>query len=108
MRLIDADQFGVVSFQGKSEEFIEGVKFMLEKIDEAPTVERPQWIPCSERLPKKESKIYLVTIDYGDGLSCVAPRFFFGKKNGWNEAEEYITAWMPIPKPYQKEGDMDG
>lgn len=41
MRLIDADQFGVVSFQGKSEEFIEGAKFILEKIDEAPTVERP-------------------------------------------------------------------
>ena len=41
MRLIDADQFGVVSFQGKSEDFSEGVAFILEKIDEAPTVERP-------------------------------------------------------------------
>lgn len=41
MRLIDADQFGVISLQGKNEDFIEGAKFMLEKIDEAPTVERP-------------------------------------------------------------------
>ena len=41
MRLIDADQFGVVSFQGKSEDFIEGALFILEKIDEAPTIERP-------------------------------------------------------------------
>ena len=39
MRLIDADQFGVVSFQGKSEDFIEGVCFILDKIYEAPTVE---------------------------------------------------------------------
>ena len=43
MRLIDADQFGVISLQGKSEEFIEGVRFIFEKIDEAPTVEeRPR------------------------------------------------------------------
>ena len=39
MRLIDAEQFGVISLQGKSEDFIEGVKFMLDKIDEAPTVD---------------------------------------------------------------------
>ena len=45
-RLIDADKFGVISLQGKSEDFIEGVKFILEKIDEAPTVEWPhgEWI----------------------------------------------------------------
>lgn len=69
--------------------------------------ERPhgKWIPCSERLPEEEQKIYLVTIDYGDGLSCVAPRFFWDKKRLWNEAEEYITAWMPIPRPYKQEGE---
>lgn len=39
MRLIDAEQFGVISLQGKSEDFIDGVKFMLDKIDEAPTVD---------------------------------------------------------------------
>lgn len=43
MRLIDADPFGVVSFQGKSEDFIEGALFILDKIYEAPTIEeRPQ------------------------------------------------------------------
>lgn len=40
-RLIDADQFGVISFQGKNEDFIEGAKFILEKIDEAPTITIP-------------------------------------------------------------------
>lgn len=39
MRLIDADQFGVFSFQGKSKDFIDGVCFILDKIYEAPTVE---------------------------------------------------------------------
>ena len=41
MRLIDADQFGVISLQGKSEDFIEGVMFMFDKIHEAPTVTIP-------------------------------------------------------------------
>jgi hypothetical protein len=39
MRLIDADQFGVIALQGKSEDFIEGVVYMFDKIHEAPTVE---------------------------------------------------------------------
>lgn len=50
-RLIDADQFGVVSLQGKSDEFIEGAMFILDKIDEAQTVEeRPhgEWIDRSD------------------------------------------------------------
>ena len=38
MRLIDADQFSVVSVQGKSEEFIDGMCFILDKIYEAPTI----------------------------------------------------------------------
>lgn len=39
MRLIDADQFGVISLQGKSDDFIDGVAFMFDKIHEAPTIE---------------------------------------------------------------------
>ena len=54
MRLIDADQFGVISLQGKSEDFIEGAKFILEKIDEAPTIERlGEWV---EKPSYKEDK----------------------------------------------------
>ena len=60
-----------------------------------------EWVPCSERLPE-ETDAYLVTIDYGDGLSCAAVRYFWDEKRLWNEAEEYITAWMPIPKPYKR------
>ena len=37
-RLIDASKFEVVSLQGKSEEFINGVTWMLEQIDKAKTV----------------------------------------------------------------------
>lgn len=47
MRLIDADQFGVIALQGKSKDFIDGTLFILDKIYEAPTIEdRPhgEWI----------------------------------------------------------------
>ena len=36
-RLIDASVFEVVCFQGKSEEFCEGAKYILEMIDAQPT-----------------------------------------------------------------------
>ena len=38
-RLIDANAFEVVALNGVSEEFAEGAKFILEKIDAAPTVD---------------------------------------------------------------------
>ena len=37
-RLIDADEFEVVGLQDKSIDFIEGARWMLEKIDNAPTI----------------------------------------------------------------------
>lgn len=37
-RLVDANKFEVVSFQGKSEEFTDGVQWILEQIDSASTV----------------------------------------------------------------------
>lgn len=60
MRLIDADPFGVIFLQGKSEEFIEGVNFILDKIYEAPTIEE---IPHGEwiiRRDKRGKHIYSV------------------------------------------------
>ena len=36
-RLIDASVFEVVCFQGKSEEFCEGAKYILEMLDAQPT-----------------------------------------------------------------------
>ena len=39
MRLIDANNFEVVSIEGRSEEFSDGVMWMLEQLDNASTVE---------------------------------------------------------------------
>lgn len=57
MRLIDANSFGVISLQGKSKEFIEGVNFVLDKIYDAPTVEQQnidwgKWVISEVRCPE--------------------------------------------------------
>ena len=108
MRLIDADEFGVIALQGKSEEFIEGVAFMLDKIDNAPTVEpkNGKWIPCSERLPERDDTGHvLVSVSIPERpfdivlvpTNCVKHMF----KQG------HISAWMPLPEPYMEEGDKN-
>ena len=67
-----------------------------------------KWIPVSERLPEdpKENEIfdnkplelYLVSIK-GDPYPFRA--FWNGKffTNGWQKCD--VTAWMPLPEPYQ-------
>lgn len=39
MRLIDADEFEVVTVQGKSDDFVEGAQYVLEMIDNMPTID---------------------------------------------------------------------
>lgn len=49
-RLIDADAFEVFAYTHTSDEFDDGVRFVLEKIDEAPTIDPVRhgfWIDCS-------------------------------------------------------------
>lgn len=78
-------------------------------ITEAPTIEpEPQWIPCSERLPKEDGQ-YLITVKYkhvdgyddiyaehGDWYDAKWDMFCFGH---CGEVED-IIAWMPLPEPY--------
>ena len=69
-----------------------------------PTIEVPQWIPCSERLPDKEGK-YLVT-----DIKTIDIDIFTHSGNGtpmWFLSDN-VTAWMPMPKPYHGEGEQDG
>jgi hypothetical protein len=60
-----------------------------------------QWIPCSERLPKK-SHSYVVTEQTKDGRYIMSTRIFRGGK--WVIEELYddvkVIAWMPA-EPYK-------
>ena len=70
-----------------------------------------QWIPCSERLPKKEYKeqrrgVYLTTNGYGVvGVTNYEFEGDFGFV-GWGTNRPYdiqIVAWMPLPEPWKGE-----
>ena len=76
---------------------------------------KPQWIPCSERLPERESPEqfrgwYLTTNAYGS-VGLTKYEFESGSFGfvGWGDSRPsdiQIVAWMPLPEPWK--GDTDG
>lgn len=121
-RLIDADKFEcVVLPKGSSDEFCDGAKWILEKIDAQPTVN--QWIPVSERLPEEEDSIFaryygtdrwrksmfrkksrevIVTSVFEDGeLHTEVAHTIDGEWHvGVNVVPRTVIAWMPLPSVY--------
>lgn len=75
--------------------------------------QEPQWIPCSERLPKKERRTYWVCTDAGTQHECRWTNNRFGMMEldewGWNifDTPQYtkVIAWMPLPEPYKGGND---
>ena len=68
--------------------------------------QEPKWIPVSERLPEKNVWV-LVTVEQ----SGVRHQEIMRRNNfidTWTDnIDNYnneITAWMPLPEPYRKEG----
>jgi hypothetical protein len=88
-------------------------------IMEQPTVEVPQWIPCSERLPN-ESETWYLNIEEGihepnnfivqvRGAELPTVAMFNGETfihgyadDGYGFCDE-IIAWMPLPESYKGE-----
>ena len=63
---------------------------------------RGEWIPCSERLPEKNSEYLVTKVDHitDDSLLDIAVYCdWIQNNNGFYKADEVI-AWMPLPKPY--------
>ena len=62
-----------------------------------------EWIPCSERLPEKDGK-YLVTMSkFGfKGITVSTALFSETTKTFYPSC----IAWMPLPEPYKKEGEI--
>ena len=59
-----------------------------------------QWIPCSERLPKKSGQYYVS--GGGKVWICeflIIPNFTGGWCN--NALDPIVQAWMPLPTPYK-------
>lgn len=60
-------------------------------------IESFRWIPVGERLPKTK---YSVLVTTWDGIITIAN--WSGSK--WSTCyrwDEKVTAWMPLPEPYQ-------
>ena len=110
MRMIDADKLKqnleslVVGGEKAIKEttsgnnWIDGIHTAYREIDEAPTVEGLQWIPCSERLPDKNGD-YLVTME-GMCRPYIRKLGFSATSKTWGYGG--VIAWMDV-KPYKKE-----
>jgi hypothetical protein len=119
MRLIDADAFKKVlsahemqhdkrrSFDDYSCGAASAYEHAGDLLDEAPTIDRPhgEWIPCSERLPKIFGT-YLVTTEEGKVFEYDYDILTVHLKK-WSYCRKEIVAWMPLPKPYEKEGEAE-
>ena len=81
-------------------------------IEEAPSIDIPQWTPCSERLPS-ECDEFLITwtasVTNGPLLAFAEyePDAFLVSGGKWyleDDMREFkdvdVIAWMPLPKPY--------
>ena len=83
------------------------------------------WIPCCERLPKKNGQYFVTTTSalgtpmiiirsFAQKLSRVDPYDFMDAKGcGWYDynsefgywQDTGVKAWMPLPEPYKMCGD---
>ena len=111
---------------GKPTLDFESGKKVIEHLEQMPSAQPEQrWIPCSERLPEEYGE-FLVTMtekakakDLGFDIDETYIRKMRYNSNGWqlprhipswiNEAvKDEVLAWMPLPEPYQEEGEKDG
>lgn len=70
-------------------------------IDEQPTIDaEPQWIPVSERLPDDNATV-LITHKGGVSFGWYNGRYWERGANTKHRPLQTVTAWMPLPKPYE-------
>lgn len=79
-----------------------GYEIAIELIKRQPTIDiEPQWIPCSEMLPK-DDRSKVVTL--ANGNTEVG---YYSNGDWWCIGDSFrlenptVIAWMPLPKPYE-------
>lgn len=72
--------------------------------------DRPQgeWIPCSERLPDKDTEVLVV--DYNEAIQVCSVTSYKGMPvwedvYGYWHGIEVFDAWMPLPEPWKGADD---
>ena len=74
--------------------------------------EQHRWIPVEERLPEEDTIVLLTVsglyscITFSDAIElgnlCSDGEWFIEGYPDWDDPN--VTAWMPLPEPYRKEG----
>jgi hypothetical protein len=107
MRLIDADAIklyygGLVHIPYN--DFIGIANYFMNQIKEMPTVTpEPHWIPVTERLPEPRIDVWCYS-DLGQmvGYYDETVEAWYGR----DYLELMVTAWMPLPEPYEGGNDV--
>ena len=80
----------------------EQLREFAKKMKNAPIVALspdPGWIPCSERLPEKQTKVLVV--DFGEVDTA-----YINSEGRWMDFHgdklKDVTAWMPLPEVYKE------
>ena len=103
MRLIDADALIEKRWTVDCLEVV-----WVKDVDGAPTIDMPQWIPCSERLPDKDVEVLVV--DYNGTMQVCSVTTYKGTPvwedvYGYWHGIEVFDAWMPLPTPWKGADD---
>lgn len=109
MRLIDADallkrklkQIGWQPSDRKHDLYIE----LRDFVNQAPTISTaPDWTPCAEGLPGKETDNVLVCFLDKFGFMEVSIGWYWIPNEKWytdaKSSPVDVIAWQPLPKPY--------
>ena len=118
------------SWRGRfSEEYNEAIDDCENSIKELQTIQpKPQWIPCSERMPEDLSEVNVTWVNHNPepyyeftkdkpftatavyykgewywlSATCVDYLAEYGRCD-WNKVDKAIeiVAWMPLPEPYK-------
>lgn len=70
------------------------------------------WIPCSERLPKRD-ELVLVTYKTTDRIHLCRYLDDGSENPWWSYIDDccawnnVVLAWMPLPKPYREDGEQE-
>lgn len=79
-------------------------------IGNLPSVQsEPHWIPVTERLPEPRIDVW-VNSDIGQIQGYYeenAETWYASFRQGRDYLELIVNAWMPLPDPYQEEGDSE-
>lgn len=78
----------------------------VESLPSSPTPNRPhgRWIPCSERLPEDNTEVFVYLFDHHSPYIAWVVDSRWYTEEFEIEIENEPIAWMPLPKPYRKDG----